>query len=231
MNQTKLVTKTAKEAVETKSDGFFSGYASTYAPDSVGDRLMPGAFKQTIKDNPTPVIFFNHMRYEVPIGKITLMEERKDGLYVEGQLTLDLPRAQEVRSALIAGTVKGMSISFRSVWDDWQPNDFGGYDYKKVSISEISLCTFPCNPEAVVEEAKSGDLDTIRGFEKFLRDSAGLSKTEAQVAISKFKACVLRDASRRDSDDEPQRDSEDSHKQELDKALDSLLNKLGANNG
>ncbi|WMR33031.1 HK97 family phage prohead protease, partial [Metapseudomonas otitidis] len=67
-----------------------------------------------------------------------------------------------------------------------------GRAFKNVSrLSEISICTQPANEQATVASLKSLEgLVTIRDVEHWLRDSAGLSKSEAQAVIACVKSAV-----------------------------------------
>lgn len=56
-------------------------------------------------------------------------------------------------------------------------------------LREISVCTFPANELAGVSAMKSIEtIKTIRDAEAFLRDSAGLSRAEAQAFIASVKS-------------------------------------------
>ncbi|MBG5994638.1 HK97 family phage prohead protease, partial [Proteus mirabilis] len=76
-----------------------------------------------------------------------------------------------------------------------------GRIFKNISLlREISICTFPANDQAQVSSLKSIDgLLTIRDIEDWLRESAGLSKSEAVGFISRFKSAI-----RSESDDAQQ---------------------------
>ena len=111
---TKLQYKTIElKDVELKSEedgATFSGYASVFnGNDLVGDTILPGAFKETIKLS-TPKMFFNHDSFSLPIGKWIKVEEDEKGLKVVGELTPGNPQSEAVKAALKHGTVDGLSI-------------------------------------------------------------------------------------------------------------------------
>ena len=183
--------------------GTFRGYASKFnGIDSYGDTILPGAYDKVVAAGGTVPVFFNHESLDLPIGKYTKLSANSQGLYVEGVLTLDIPRARDVYNALKAGTVSGLSVGIGIAEDDWEPNaETGGKTIKNVSLlREISICTFPADDRARVSLVKAEDIDqmqTIRDVEKCLRD-AGFSKSQALAFVAKTKDILssesLRDA-------------------------------------
>lgn len=183
--------------------GTFRGYASKFnGIDSYGDTILPGAYDKVVAEGGTVPVFFNHDSFDLPIGKYTKLSANSQGLYVEGLLTLDIPRARDVYNALKAGTVTGLSVGIGIADDDWEPNaETGGKTIKNISLlREISICTFPADDRARVSLVKAEDIeqmDTIRDVEKCLRD-AGFSKSQALAFIAKakdiFSSESLRDA-------------------------------------
>ena len=183
--------------------GTFRGYASKFnGIDSYGDTILPGAYDKVVAAGGTVPVFFNHESLDLPIGKYTKLSANSQGLYVEGVLTLDIPRARDVYNALKAGTVSGLSVGIGIAEDDWEPNaETGGKTIKNVSLlREISICTFPADDRARVSLVKADDIDqmqTIRDVEKCLRD-AGFSKSQALAFVAKTKDILssesLRDA-------------------------------------
>ncbi len=179
------------------AQGVFEGYASVFSVvDSDGDIIEPGAFAQALKTQSRPVaMFFNHRRNEIPVGKWLGLAEDSTGLHVKGELTPGNPQSDALKAAMIHGTVGGMSVGFSAAKGDVSPIATG-YSFKNVSrLSEISICTFPANEQATVSTLKSMDaIESIRDAENWLRDSAGLSKSEAQAFIARIKSAVRSDS-------------------------------------
>lgn len=183
--------------------GTFRGYASKFnGIDAYGDTILPGAYDKVLAEGGMVPVFFNHESTDLPIGKYTKLSANSQGLYVEGVLALDLPRARDVYAALKAGIVTGLSVGIGIADDDWEPSaETGGKIIKNVSLlREISICTFPADDRARVSLVKSEGIEqmqTIRDLEKFLRDS-GFSKAQALAFIAKtrdiFTSEALRDA-------------------------------------
>lgn len=190
-----------KNADLTAEGGIIKGYASVFnGVDHVGDTIVPGAFADVIKEERKPLMLLNHDRRLLPIGKWTVLREDEKGLYVEGELTLDLPIARDVYTALKAGTLDGLSISFSLKHTDYKFNDeTGGFYIEHISnLWEISVVTFPCDDSARISDVKSLDIDsikTIRDLETALRE-AGLSRNEACAFIARAKAVIADDGDR-----------------------------------
>ncbi len=174
------------EIKAVNEDGFFSGYGSVFDNvDSYGDIVRKGAFVESIDEweskGKMPPILWNHDPAD-PIGVYTKMQEDEKGLYVEGKLLIDdVPRARQTHALMKAGAIDGLSIGYR-VKDYTYHTDTDTTDLIKLSLHEVSIVTFPANPDTRVEAVKSrldsGELPTLPEFEKFLRE-AGFSKSQA----------------------------------------------------
>lgn len=175
------------------AQGVFEGYASVFGVvDGDGDIIEPGAFSQALKTQTRAVaMFFNHRRNEIPVGKWLDLSEDSKGLYVRGELTPGNPQSEALKAAMMHGTVGGMSVGFSAAKQDVTPIATG-YSFKSATrLTEISVCTFPANESATVSTLKSMEtIDSIRDAENWLRDSAGLSKSEAQAFIARIKSAV-----------------------------------------
>lgn len=176
------------------SQGIFEGYASVFGNvDSDGDVILAGAFKNTLAQQTRKVaMFFNHRAWEIPVGKWEALQEDTKGLLVRGQLTPGHSGASDLKAAMLHGTVEGMSVGFSVTKDDYTLASNGGRIFKNISaLREISVCTFPANELAGVSAIKSiNGIETIRDVENWLRDSVGLSKSQAVGFIAQFKSAV-----------------------------------------
>ncbi len=174
------------EIKAVSDDGLFSGYASVFDNvDSYGDIVRKGAFVESIGEweakGKMPPILWNHDPSD-PIGVYTKMQEDDKGLFVEGRLLIDdVPRAKQTHALMKAGVIDGLSIGYR-VKEYLYNVDEEVTDLIKLSLREVSIVTFPANPETRIEAVKSrldaGELPTLSEFEKFLRE-AGFSKSQA----------------------------------------------------
>ena len=174
------------EIKAVSDDGLFSGYASVFDNvDSYGDIVRKGAFVESISEweakGKMPPILWNHDPSD-PIGVYTKMQEDDKGLFVEGRLLIDdVPRAKQTHALMKAGVIDGLSIGYR-VKEYLYNVDEEVTDLIKLSLREVSIVTFPANPDTRIEAVKSrldaGELPTLPEFEKFLRE-AGFSKSQA----------------------------------------------------
>lgn len=185
---------------EADDAGHFSGYLSVFnVIDTYNERVMPGAFEQTLKDwaikDALPPVLWQH-DYRQPIGPHTLMREDPKGLYVEGQLLVDdVPQAKTARALMKAKAVTGMSIGFNTVVDQYN-RETQLTDLLQVDLWEGSIVTFPANDAAQIDSIKSlmngGGLPTIKEFEELLRD-VGFSRTQAKTVVGHGLVQLLRD--------------------------------------
>lgn len=169
-----LVDSNFKEA----GDGTFSGYAAvTGNVDLGGDIILKGAFSEWLdKADPSRVRVLWQHDWDKPIGKTLSMREDDNGLAVDGELLLDIQKAQETRTLVKNNAIDGLSIGFRI--DDFS-YDNDTRIIKKLSVMEYSFVTFAMNPNALVNDMKSCKLDTVRDCEHYLRDVCKLSRSEA----------------------------------------------------
>jgi len=191
--------------IKALNDGEFEGHGSIFGNEDLGgDVVMPGAFKRSLathkKANSLPQMFWMHDPSRVP-GKWVSMAEDESGLKVKGVLA-PTPLGDEIRTLLQMDAVKGLSIGYRTIDQDFD-ND-GTRLLKEIELWEVSVVSLPMNPMAQVTHAKSqlsatGEyVPTPREFERILRD-VGCSQMVAKRIMSKIF-----------EDKEPTRDVEDS---------------------
>ena len=174
--------------------GTFAGYASVFGGvDAYGDTIVRGAYEHTLRNHGKPKMFVNHDSFGLPVGKWIVAKEDDHGLYMEGEFTPNMARADEARAALRHGTVDGLSIGYALKKGDYEELEDGKRVIKRVTrLFEVSVVTFPADEAARVDlgSVKSEDVDgiqTVRDFEYFLRDAGGLSKGLAQALVSRAK--------------------------------------------
>ncbi|MBN8542789.1 MAG: HK97 family phage prohead protease [Alphaproteobacteria bacterium] len=151
-----LEIKTLSEA------GAFAGYASVFGVvDSQHDMVMPGAFAFTLEKRAGQIkLLWQHL-WDEPIGVLTTIFEDARGLYIEGQLLMEIARAKEAYALLKAGVVKGLSIGYTP--GRWKHDpDTGVRHLQSVDLWEISLVTTPANAAAQVTVVKSDAAALIR---------------------------------------------------------------------
>ena len=143
--------------VQIDRKGYFDGYASIFnVVDFHGDRVMPGAFTQTLKEHKhnktAPHMLWQHQDHEV-IGKWHCFYEDKKGLWVSGRLLLELKRAQEAYLLIKSGIMTSLSIGYYPVATQKCLRTKNRLLYK-VNLVEVSLVSFGANPNAQIYNVK-----------------------------------------------------------------------------
>ena len=176
-------------------DGRFSGYALTYDLDYNDDIILRKAVDNWLARPTTDkklVTLWQH-DWEEPIGLITNAYTDNKGLYVEGELTLGVQRADEARLHYKKGSMKRLSIGYFVLLRDYEGTT---RIIEEIEITELSLVTRGMNPNAKMHSMKSAQhnafdnllaCDSIRSLERTLRDEAGASNSEAKRFISHLK--------------------------------------------
>lgn len=194
-------------ALDLKSvalEGQFEGYASLFNKEDLGhDVVLPGAFRDSLVERqPEGVkMLFQHDPGQ-PIGVWTRIQEDARGLFVRGRLMTEVAKGRETLALMRAGAIDGLSIGFRMV--KGARDRFGVRRLEKIDLWEISVVTFPMQPDARVRAVKHGPFaphaPTLREFERWLTQDAGFSRSQARAVIRDgFKGLdTLRDAGRAD---------------------------------
>lgn len=155
-----------------EQEGIFSGYASVFNDlDEQGDRVLKGAFQASLAKchykKQMPKMLWQHDS-EQPIGIWHMIREDQKGLYVEGQLLLDVQRGREAYALLKAGVLDSLSIGYQVVEAE-KGGTTGERKLKKVDLFEISLVTFPANTAARITRVKNRGGDFTSLIEKLNR--------------------------------------------------------------
>jgi HK97 family phage prohead protease len=138
--------------------GIIEGYASTFGNvDLGGDRVMKGAFNQTLMHKNTRKVFFDHF-YGVPdVAGVGTFSVDEKGLYMRAELPLD---ATDVKNAFVKikfllskGEDMGLSIGYNTVKSRMTPE--GIRDLLELAMMETSITPFPMNTESLIMNAKS----------------------------------------------------------------------------
>ena len=135
------------------------GYAARFNEDTTinswegefVERIAPGAFKRSLKNNGDQVkILFNHgMDPQIgdkPLGRAKVMKEDREGLYVEVPLSRTSYN-EDLIELLSDGALDGMSFRFSVIKDTWdEPTRKGGLPIRtlnEVRLMELGPVTFP----------------------------------------------------------------------------------------
>lgn len=160
--------------------------------DSVGDIVVPGAFKDTLaawkaKGDPIPVIWSHqHANPDAHIGTVLEAEEKPEGLWVKAQLDLadddgtPLPFAQKVNRLLKGRRVTQFSFAYDVLDGGMVKNDGESvFELRKLDLFEVGPTLVGANSETDLIAAKSlGDVATA------LRDVARQAKAGRVLSAS-----------------------------------------------
>ena len=135
------------------------GYAAIFdAPDASGDVILPGAFAR--RPAAEDIRMLSQHDAAAPVGRWTDLREDGRGLYAEGVLLLDSPRARETWALLKGGALDGLSIGFQTVRAH---REGGRRAVAEAALWEISIVTFPMAPGARVTRVGEPEGEEARG--------------------------------------------------------------------
>lgn len=144
---------------ETDGDGMFrfEGLASTFDNiDLDGDIIVANAFTESLQKR-TPKLMLLHNLNSLPVGIVEEAKEINVGLFIRGAMPIaDRRVREEIMPQMHIKSIDSMSIGFRILDSDIEErNGEKVRVIKKVELFEISLVTFPANPQAQVTALKS----------------------------------------------------------------------------
>jgi len=151
-----------KAAFSVDEAGKLAGIAWPFGePDRVGDIIEKGAFANV--ELPLPMLAFHNQ--EETVGLWEKVEEKEDGLHIEGRLLLeDIARAREIHALIKQKAVRGLSIGF--VVDKATSRAGGGRIISNLQLVEISVVAVPAHPGAQITHAKAIDGRKVNKMEK-----------------------------------------------------------------
>ena len=184
---------------EVAQDGSFHGYASVFGRVDLGrDVVERGAFKKSLeRRGPEGIrMLFQHDPAQ-PIGSWSQIREDDRGLFVVGKLATGVAKARDVLELMRGRALDGLSVGFRTI-QSVKDARTGVRHIRKADLWEISVVTFPMQPEARIENVKGVDADnraipSTREFERWLVRDAGLTRSEAKTVIVKGFAYLKRE--------------------------------------
>ncbi|WP_158884023.1 HK97 family phage prohead protease [Amycolatopsis anabasis] len=150
-------------------DGVFEAIVAAYNVDSVGDKIRPGAFADTLAEwqesgNPIPVLW-SHMSHDPDyhIGYVEEAEEREEGLWVRARIDLDEPKARKVYRLLKGKRVRQFSFAYdiqEGGWVDAKSEDDdaageGYYELRKLRLYEVGPTLIGANSDTELLSVKS----------------------------------------------------------------------------
>ena len=165
--------KGARKMIKTKTyevkadNGTITGYASTWTrePDSYGDIVAQGAFKESIENikaaGKVLPLLYNHDNDELKnfIGTVVELEEDDHGLKFTATFD-DTPEAQRARELAMDGRLAKFSFAY-DVEDQAEVELEDGRkanELRKLTIHEVSLVLYPANPDTSVVSVKNKEI-------------------------------------------------------------------------
>jgi HK97 family phage prohead protease len=114
--------------------------------DRMNDRVMAAGLDMAgwLKN---PVVMFSHDYGQLPVAVGTGVKRVGNGWRLRGRWITDDPFADRVKNVWQQGGLGAASLGFRPVQS--VRNEFGGHDFLKNELLEVSLTAIPANPHAL----------------------------------------------------------------------------------
>tara|TARA_R110000868_G_scaffold364094_1_gene626889 strand:+ start:331 stop:1038 length:708 start_codon:yes stop_codon:yes gene_type:complete len=185
--------------------GIIEGYASTWDLDRGGDIIVQGAFTDTLNQlsasGRTIRMLAGH-DYEDLIGGFPVTECKQDnnGLFVRGEVNLEVQKGRECYALAKQGVLCDMSIGFNLPMDSCEFKEVDGEIVrfiKKLNLWEISLVPEPMNQRAQITAVKARNMENIKDVERLLK-TAGFTQEARKRIIS-----IIKSSRREAGEDEP----------------------------
>lgn len=127
-------------------------YGETISLHGFKERFERGAFQEF---DETVKLLWQH---EEPIGKITRAEETEEGYKIDAVISTT-PRGDEAYTLLRDGVVDSFSVGFEPI-EDRREGDV--VVRTKARLREVSVVSFPAYSNAVVEQVREAQEDTLK---------------------------------------------------------------------
>jgi HK97 family phage prohead protease len=163
--------------------GTFEALVSVFGNvDDVGDRVLPGAFTNTLgrwaaKGNPIPIIWSHDWSDPRSIvGKAVEATETDAGLLIKGQLRLGSGYADDVYDLLKQRIVTNFSFAYDEVKANQNESDPSIRDLHELELFEVGPCLVGVNPatELMAVKANKQGRTLSAANEKQLRSAVAL---------------------------------------------------------
>lgn len=182
---------------EGTDDGVFEAIVATYDLDSVGDRIVPGAFKDTLAEwaksgDPIPVLW-SHMSHDPDyhIGYVEDAKEVDEGLWIRARLDLDEPKAAKIYKLLKGRRVTKFSFAYDiedgELVDDAKSGEV--LELRKLRLFEVGPTLVGANQATALLDIKSARV--IRADNPHNTKAAVQSMHDSAVALGAI--CVHTD--------------------------------------
>ncbi|GGT85844.1 HK97 family phage prohead protease [Streptomyces coeruleorubidus] len=179
---------------EGTDEGVFEAIVAAYNVDSVGDKISPGAFAETLAEwkgrgDPIPVLW-SHMSHdpEYHIGEVLEAEERPEGLWVRARIDTEPgTKAAQVYRLLKGRRVTQFSFAYDIDEGSWveQKDGPGYYELRKLKLYEVGPTLIGANQATELIDVKSAvdmlpDLNKVQETLETLKAGRTLSSQNEQ---------------------------------------------------
>lgn len=159
--------------------------------DRDGERVLPtGGNYNNFKLN--PIMFYNHSRWDSPVGKWSDIEVKEDSVEMRGWISDATDMAKNVLGLVKDDVIRTASIGFKPlVWSEDEKDKLPGQKgvtIKEYEILEVSVCDIPANPESVMKTMDNGVEKTMKvynSFKSWEQDKDGIIVKDFQFQTSK----------------------------------------------
>lgn len=162
---------------KANSDGVIEGYGSIFGNIDRGfDIVEAGAFSDSLKSGPKVKMLWQH-NADQPIGVWDEVVEDEKGVRVKGHMLSEVEAGREATALVKAGAIDRLSIGYRTLeFREAKVDDRWVRVIEKAELWEVSLVTFPMNPEATIDAVKAASMSQ-REFERQLLRDSKMSRT------------------------------------------------------
>jgi len=137
-----------------------------------------GAFVRSIEQQADRVkLFTNHDGRKLPVGRATLIEERRDSLYGEFLVSRN---ESHLLDDVIDGILDSFSIGFRGIKAVKRD---GVVVRTEAAIREVSIVGFPAYAGAVIGGVRSAPDDMREQFDRYVSDFFALTDTGTGIQV------------------------------------------------
>jgi HK97 family phage prohead protease len=150
--------------------GEFTALAAAYSTDRVNERIVKGAFHDTIlrwqgSARNVPLAWDHSRDARDIIGSISpsSMRETDEGLFVEA--SLDLEDSEQAREAWRSVKANRVGLSFGYLVEKDRRAKDGVKELLALDLYEVTLTSSPANPDARILSAKSVEPIKLASFE------------------------------------------------------------------
>lgn len=157
-------------------EGLLAGFGNV---DHGGDKLLPGCLTKSLaaRTSPLPMLLCHDLKR--PIGAWKSWDDRADGIYVKGNLTLATRDGQEAYALAKDGALTALSIGWKA--ERAGRDSKGVRNVEEAQLFEGSLVPIGMNPSTRITSIKA--IMGARDIEDLLQE-AGLSGRKAKHAAS-----------------------------------------------